>query len=162
MGFESVTCETGQGNLSSFLDWIEALGPMAIALMLAVIAYQQWKVNKSRLRHEMFDRRYAMYEATKKLTAAVIQKGTPEKEDIDSYFSATAGARFIFSDQVGQHLEEMFDRAIGLQRIERRLKYEKDMEKRTKLLDEEEEIFEWFLEHMKKMPDILRPYLAIE
>ena len=44
-----------------------------IAALVAVITWQQWITNQARLRHELFDRRYALFEQIAGFVAGVVQ-----------------------------------------------------------------------------------------
>ncbi len=46
------------------IETINAIATTVIAFLVAVITWRQLSTDRSRLRHELFDRRYKIYEGT--------------------------------------------------------------------------------------------------
>jgi hypothetical protein len=58
---------------------ISILGPIATLIVgcaVAFIAWQQWQVANSKLRLDLFDRRYKVYDATRKFVAGIVSEAT--------------------------------------------------------------------------------------
>lgn len=45
---------------ASWIQIFKALLTPVVAILGVYIAYQQWRTNRTRLKHELFDRRYSM------------------------------------------------------------------------------------------------------
>lgn len=106
-------------------DWstfITALLIPLIGFITLYIAYQQWKTNKAseetnakRLKHELYDRRFAIYEAARSLLRDIVVKGSISDEILINYWSAINSARFLLDDDLTSYLEEIEKKAVDLQ-----------------------------------------------
>ena len=67
-----------------------------IAAMAAVITWRQWITNRARLRHELFDRRYTIYEQIGAFVATVLKMGSVEPEETFRFLRLTKQAYFAF------------------------------------------------------------------
>lgn len=85
---------------SCILEWLKAIGPLAIALAVFVATcwFYLWQVRlaKQKLRHDLFDRRFAVYAAFRELLIAFIEEGSDEKgyREIMAAFRKASIARF--------------------------------------------------------------------
>lgn len=89
--------------LSSYpevVDFVTALATPSIAFMALVFAALQWYTNRSRLRHELFDRRYKQYEAVKDFLGNIGSLGKMTHEAEMAFLQATKGMRFTYSHLV--------------------------------------------------------------
>ena len=85
------------------LDWLKAIGPLAItlAVFVATCWFYRWQVRlaKQKLRHDLFDRRFAIYAAFRELLLALIEKNDDEiKAAFQKASIARFEARFVLDD----------------------------------------------------------------
>ena len=52
-----------------------SIGTLAVAVVIAVITYQQHLTNRLRLRHELFERRFAIFKTTQVYLSKIMQEG---------------------------------------------------------------------------------------
>lgn len=98
-----------------------ALTPL-IAVVTTYIAYQQWLTNKSRLAHELYDRRLAVFKAVRTLYGEIGDAGTAKYCMVRRFYATTAEAEFLFGDEIPRHLEELYERGMDLSSL-----HEKDV-----------------------------------
>jgi hypothetical protein len=81
--------------LECMLEWLKALGPLVlgVAVFVAAVWFQKWQVRlaKQKLRHELYDRRMAIYVAFRELLVALPEKGD---DDIKALLRKATIARF--------------------------------------------------------------------
>lgn len=72
----------------------------AIALIVAVISWQQWMVNRERLRLELYDRRFGVYSKVLEFYQALLSwEGTEKQCDsINPFITAVRESKFLFPD----------------------------------------------------------------
>jgi hypothetical protein len=81
--------------IATILEWLKALASPAVALAVffLILSFNRWQVRlgKEKLRHDLYDRRFAIYLAFKELLL-----GLPEKPDaeIKTAFRKASVARF--------------------------------------------------------------------
>jgi hypothetical protein len=77
------------------LEWLKAIGPVAVALavLIATCWFYRWQIRlaKQKLRHDLYERRFAIYAAFRELLLAFIEKGNDE---IMAAFRKASIARF--------------------------------------------------------------------
>lgn len=91
---------------------LAALLTPLIALLAAYIAWQQWKTNERKLKLDLYDRRFRIYEATRQLILSIIRNADVESEEIQKFQLTVAEARFLFGSDITGYLEEIQSRAI--------------------------------------------------
>ena len=82
------------------INLLEKFAPAFIALVAAsiasMIAYWQWRTAHYRLLFDLFERRLAVYKATKTIISHVGLGGEVEKSDFFELDRAVEGAEFLF------------------------------------------------------------------
>jgi hypothetical protein len=84
--------------------WATAL----IAVAVAVIAWRQYRVAQAKLKLDLFDKRYAIFQQTWEILSAVIISGTREKNWglATPFNNFLPQARFLFGPDVSKYLDE--------------------------------------------------------
>lgn len=128
--------------------WVEILSALLtplIALLVALIAWLQWKTSKAQVKNELFDKRYAIFEAAKTFIITFLQLGEVREQDFQQFVSKTKGATFIFSNEISIVIKEIEDKAwkhkCNLELRETQQRGGQTWEWPTK---ENTEIFNWF------------------
>src|ERR1039458_9075210 len=66
---------------ATVLEWLKVLGPLLLAVVVAIATwqFQKWQVRlaKQKLRHDLYDRRLAIYVAFQELLLALPEKSGP-------------------------------------------------------------------------------------
>jgi hypothetical protein len=104
---------------TSILDLVKELGPfvLGIAVFVATCWFQASQVHLSRqkLRHELYDRRFAIYTAFQELLVGLLEKG---EDDIKTLFRkaglACSEALFLFDDpKLQSFLEQIYNQVTA-------------------------------------------------
>jgi hypothetical protein len=85
------------------LEWLKAIGPVAVALavLIATCWFYRWQIRlaEQKLRHDLYERRFAIYAAFRELLLAFIEKGNDEIMAAFRKASiARLEARFVLDD----------------------------------------------------------------
>ena len=101
-------------NAKTTLDWMIAIAPIAVSMVVVVIAFLQYRVNKYTLRLELYNRRFRIYEkaiAYFKDFSHSEKDAEPDKEVEREFVCAFREARFLFGkdSEVYEFLEELKD-----------------------------------------------------
>lgn len=103
--------------MTTVLDWLKVLGPLlvAVAVLIATWWFQRWQVRLARqkLRHDLFDRRFAIYLAFRDFLLALLEKDNHEvKARFRQMDIALAQAQFLLDDpQAEVYLRRLYDEA---------------------------------------------------
>jgi hypothetical protein len=94
--------------------------PAAIAVLVAIITWGQWRTNRARLRHELFDRRYKIYAEIAAFLVGVLQSGRVEPGGDSEFLRQTKQAYFAFGGDVAIRdlVDEIYQHAVQLQTLQ--------------------------------------------
>jgi hypothetical protein len=100
-------------QLPYFLQLIQALGPTLVAVVVGLFAgyigWRQWLTGNHRLRLDMFDRRYSIYEATKFLFGQIAINGSVTSTDFAEFRDKIRGAEFFFDGEAKQFFTRLLE-----------------------------------------------------
>ena len=132
-----------------------------IGCVTSYIAVQQWLTAKNKLRLDLFDRRFPVFEATMKLVSIAIQKGDIPDEARRAFLIATRGAQFLFDQKLQDYCDVLAKEAISVRVGEQMMDYLPVGDRRTKSAEAWAERMEWFTEQMDEIPKRFAPFLKI-
>ena len=96
--------------LSALPPWLQYCQAFALILFPLIAAYVAWKqmdIAAKKLQHDLYERRYKIYEATREMLGAVLSKAQLTDEEFFKFSRTTADAIFIFDDKVVKFLERL-------------------------------------------------------
>ena len=83
----------------SWLDYIASFSTILIALMVAYIAYRQYKVDETRLRHEIYKKKVEIFKQVMSFISETIRNGGAEMNTISEFYKEISEARFLFKEK---------------------------------------------------------------
>jgi hypothetical protein len=135
-----------QSQLPLCVEYIQALGPSFVAVIAALIAgyiaWRQWQTANHRLRLDMYERRYAIYEATKLLIEKVAMQGQITRQDVGEFYGSIRGAEFLFDGETKSYFMTIADLCWRAHLVRRRQERTKDDDALDRMIDEEMNILE--------------------
>lgn len=174
--------------LPEWMQWLQAIGVLVIALAGTVIAglsaaaaWQQKDINRQqadtakqqmvlaqrKLQHDLFDRRFAVFEAARLFLATMLTQAQTSREQERAFLLTTGDAQFLFDDGIHAYFEEWRSKASAIRRIELRLENLVGEDQRRPLVDEKGEIFDYFerqadgADGVQGLIERFRPYLSL-
>lgn len=141
---------------SSWVDLLSALLVPLIAVMGLYIAYQQYRINEQRLRHETYDRRLAVYKAVQRYLSEILRDGQTTYERASEFYSEASEATFLFDSSVQEWIDDIFHRSVKLVHTHEQM-YPRDGssglpvgEKRDRAAEENSQLLQWHLDQLKE------------
>jgi hypothetical protein len=152
-----------QSALPLWVPVLSALLTPTIAVAAVLIAWQQWITNRNKLKLELFDRRYAYYEAAGELIGRILTSGKATDEVTFEFLMKTRGARFIVGENIAKYFDdELYSRAIELNTLDAELEGVGVGETRTKNVQKQSEIKKWFNAQHKVLDQYFSPLLNLK
>ena len=138
------------------------IATLVVGLAVVLIAWQQWKVSHAKLRLDLFDRRYKIFEATRTLLREITNSATFSDEQLFKFYTDTADAEFLFRSDVVDYLAEIVKRAIDMQANQKRYQALPLGGERSRETQSEHNHLLWFGEQLtsKAITKAFKPYLG--
>ena len=128
--------------------------------MVASIAYQQWRVARNKLRLDLFDRRYKVYESTRKFLSVIFREARFEDSDLFTFFAGTSDAEFLFDSSVVKYLDQIRNRALDMRTHQKKYELMPVGEERSKHIEAELIELNWLTSQLREMSKVFVPYLG--
>jgi hypothetical protein len=116
-----------------------------LGILAAYIAWQQWRTNHLKVRHDLYERRLSIYFAVMEFLAAIMRRSTISDEELMVFLQKTRESYFLFGQEIGDYLDELYRQAVDLQA--RSIMVHEglpDGDERTRVIHEKTEISKWF------------------
>jgi hypothetical protein len=152
---------------AAVITWYFGRTQARIATNQAEIARKQSELAAVRLQHDLYDRRFAIYNAARTLLVQEMDvHGGASLEAIFAFVRGTADAVFLLDGNLEAYLDEIRKKAFRLRFVYDRLN-DKDSvlpvgDERSKLAQEEADLTNWFVEQFKVLIDHFKPFLTLE
>jgi len=139
-----------------------SIATLFLSVAVVVIAWQQWFVARNKLRLDLFDRRYKVYEATQKF----VDSTNNDPAHVDSYLNdfnaGTSNAEFLFDADVLNYIKLVRMRAVDMRTARVLYETEQDSEERTRNIQKYEADRKWLIEQATAMTKTFAPYLGFQ
>ncbi len=96
---------------------LQALAVPVIAAVGAWVALQQMHIAHTKLQHDLYDRRYAVFRAVRRFLDEASTKKFVSDDTLRAFVLGTADAAFLFDNRLADDLMQMSERARSAQSI---------------------------------------------
>lgn len=145
--------------------WVQALSVPALAAVGAIIAFQQMSIARTKLQHDLFDRRVEVYSAIRAALTYIEDCGDVTWEGLSRLHTATSVVPFLFPRRftarirdIERKARDLFHAQRSLQKLDDRLGHDRQ---RETLLSEVESLRTWLSERLAMLSRTFEPYLRI-
>jgi len=146
-------------------EWIQILQGLltpVVAFVGIYFAWQQLAIARAKLQHELFDRRYKIFEATRSFLTNILTEGDVHREAQWKYRAEIADAEFLLNEDVCLYLEDIWKHAVNLEALSKRREGMLGEEKRLEYIDREDDELGWLLEQLPLLSKRFKPFLHLE
>ena len=126
---------------------LQALLTPAIAFLAVVVAVAQYHLAKAKFRHELYERRSAVYKATMKFIAQVTSGGNAKLDELQTFLRDTSEAAFLFTKhakQIQPFLKELYMKGVDLHTTTNKLLESRGDPQHEKHADMSHDLLLWF------------------
>jgi hypothetical protein len=132
-----------------------------VGLLGLWIAWQQMRINKDRLRHELFEKRYAIFRAAGTFLGSIMREGKATEKAQADFKAGIQGASFLFDFSVTELLDEIWEKAIDLETKQFEIKDLPVGNERSKLAAEIGELKKWLIHQFKPLEERCSKFLDL-
>lgn len=148
--------------------WLQIVSTM-ITLLLAILTtifiWRQVKLEKTKLKLEVYDRRLKIYNAIKFFIAETQTFGTTNNEKLVKLLQETRESLFLVKENnISEYIETLHNKGVDLEFVKTKLSqsefYIEDIE-REKLARQAKEIMQWMSDQHNVVEEKFSKYLSI-
>jgi hypothetical protein len=149
-------------KVKTIAEIVSAFGTPIVGLIVAYVAYRQYKTHQDKLKLDLYDRRYKVFEAARQFIIHVMEGGNAEREGLVKFITATVETVFLFDEDIVKYLDTLLAKGARVQRLHTELGNSKlpEGEERDKKAKEQEECLNWLTEQFDELKTKFRPYLG--
>jgi len=154
-------------NSKTWVDIFSALLTPTIALIAAYIAYHQYKVNKLRLRHELYERRLRVYKAVQSFLSEILRAGDAKFDRCSQFYADASEAAFLFDNTIQKFIDDIYKKAIEMHALYEKM-YPSDGspglpvgKERDKVVHENSALCKWLMDQLSIPKKLFRKYMGI-
>jgi hypothetical protein len=130
------------------------------------VATEQADIAREKLRHDLYERRYRVFDAARKLLCEVAIHRRASEDNLRAFVIDTGDAVFLFNDDLSNYLVEIRDRAQKLQSLSDLLNIPDLLpvgDQRTETVNESTQLCEWLVDQPQGgLVDKFKPFLKLE
>jgi hypothetical protein len=127
--------------LPVWVQYAQALGAPVLAFVIAGVGawvgWQQMRLAQVKLQHDLYDRRFAVFQSARQLLADVVTHGHATDEQIRAYVIGTSDAVFLLDTEVAAYLEKIRSTVLRLNTINKIINPLPVCKQRSELADED-------------------------
>lgn len=134
-----------------------------VAVFVSYIAWQQHRTNKEKLKLDLFDKRFDVYDATKKYLSKITAEGNVSNDDLADFLIATNKSYFLFGQDIEKYLNELYLKGVDLNYTQKQIRSGRLIdEANTKVVEKDHETFTWLTDQLTKSKSVFGKYMRFE
>jgi hypothetical protein len=145
--------------------WVQALQALAVPVIAAVgawVAVQQMVIARVKLQHDLYDRRYAVFDAVRTFLNEAVGSRVVSPETFRTFALGTADAEFLFDDALAGYLREMREHASKAQAIYITMQQMEPGDQKAAASSAASEHTMWLINQIDGLAAKFRPFLMLE
>jgi hypothetical protein len=146
--------------MTEIIPYLAPSATLIVGLSVAFIAWHQWRVARSKLRLDLFDRRYKVFEATRKFLGSILRDARFEDSQLFEFYAGTSDTEFLFGSEVVDYLTEIRKRALDMRLHQKLCEPLPVGKERSCHVQAEHDQLVWLGNQLTAMSKTFRPYLS--
>jgi hypothetical protein len=143
--------------------YISALLVPVVAFFGALIAYRQWRTAQNKLKLELFERRFSVYDAARNLISSIAGGGRAKDDEVFKYLSGIREARWLLDTDLDEYLhKELYHKVVDLQALQSELEGMPVGEARSSNIRKQSELKKWIYAQHATLDEKFSKFLQLE
>jgi hypothetical protein len=140
----------------------QALALPAIAIAGICFTRQQVIIARTKLRYDLFDKRYAVYVAAWDFLGHIFRHGGITLDALSEYTVGIVDSHFLLDDSVRDYLMEIRNRAAAHQALKETGAWEPVGPDKTELVTKARKEIQWLIGQTDVLAEKFKPFLTLE
>ncbi len=148
---------------SSLVDLLSALLTPAIAIVVALILYQQLRLEKRRHKLEAYNRRLDIYKAVIRFVSVATAHARVDEQHLAELSRGTFVAPMLFDDEVVGYVQEIRKNGISLMTSGQQMEsLQQNDDRRSQAVEQNHEALTWLGEQYEAAESLFRKKMGIK
>jgi len=136
------------------IDLLTSMIPIVLAILGGYIAIQQYKNARRKLKLDLFDKRFPVFQSTRNYIGQVITGDYKDKAVQQEFLVKTRGAGFIFDQATKAYIDEVWEKSVDLEGWSQDQNTSEHSDQRAAHL-------KWFTSELSKIEERFRKYMQL-
>ena len=123
------------------------------------VALQQFFLAREKFKLELFEKRFAIFAATRKLLSIILTEANLTLAQLFEYRAAVAEAAFLFDSDITNYLDEIDKKALRFHFTNDRIRQQPAVENYQQFVDENFQLLTWLTDELSQLKGRFAPYL---
>ncbi len=137
-----------------------SIATLFLSVAVVSIALLQWRVAENKLRLDLFDRRYKVYNATRKFLAMIVRDATFTDSQLFEFYGDTSDTEFLFRSEVVDYLAQIRKRALDMRLHQTLFEPLPVGAERSGHVQAHHDQLSWLSDQLTDMTSVFIPYLG--
>lgn len=147
--------------MKDFLPYLPIFASAVPSCLMAWIAWQQKHVAAQKLKLDLFDRRYRVFDATRKMLEIIVINRQVKPPEILEFRIATSDSQFLFGNDVIRFVEDLAKMANDLGHIQVQIQEEPVGPERHQHFEAKTRALDYFADRLGALGKTFAPYLGL-
>ena len=155
-------------STTNYIDVLSALLVPVIAIVGSVIAYQQYKINQQRLKHELYERRLAIFKLIKTYLSKIYETGKVTRYEAMQFMYDVAESTFLLDESINSKIETIYTKSMRMALLQEKI-YPADGsrglpsgEERSRVTQENMELLKWLGDQLVELKPLFNKHLKLK
>ncbi len=144
-------------------QYVGILLSAVLGISMIYIAFQQYKTNQYKVRVNLYDRRFKIYQEVIKFLARIMRGDVPTDDDLIQLLRDTKGSEFLLGRKVNELINSLYKRGVDFDADTKVLKSDGQLSpmEKQRLLDKQSAHFDWFKNQFGTARQVFGTYLDV-
>lgn len=140
-----------------------ALAPITAIVALS-IAYRQYRLEQVKFRHELYEKRLAIFNSTMNLLATIMRRADVNLEELFLFLRETNQAYFLLGKEIADYLDEIYRKGVDLRSQNERIRHASfsDEQERVHLIEKNTELLKWLTNQLQISREKFAKHLGLD
>jgi|SRR6185369_3730940 len=149
-------------SLDLILRIVSTLSTLGIGVAASLLAYQQFKISRSKLKFDLYERRLKLFTVVKEFCGRTAVEGEISTQQSSALYHDTIERHFLFDKEISDYIGDVYVRAKRVQGLKLQLESPNlSDDEREQLNEQHTNELTWFYNQAENMPKVFFSELAI-
>jgi hypothetical protein len=140
-----------------------ALAPITAIVALG-IAYRQYRLERIKFRHELYEKRLAIFNSTMTLLSIIMRKADVDMSDLIKFIQETNQSYFLLGKDIATYLDVIYKNGVDFHFQNQKL-HDSSLpvgDERTRLAEENTKLLKWFTNQLLVAREKFAEHLGLD